>query len=141
EDIISSYGFNGEIRERIGNGHLSLAPAEVYRTKDKKWILIHAALDKAFVNLAIVMEQPNLSKDERFSSTRSRAKNANQINDIVSEWVNQHDADYVIDLLQKNNVPVSPINSVEDIFNDQHIQARENIIKTEDPHIGEVNLP
>lgn len=141
EDIVSQYAEHGEIRERIGNGHPSLAPAEVFKAKDDRWITIHAGLDSSFRNLAKAMDKEDLIENPKFKGIRDRAANSEEIHKIVGDWVNQNDSEFILDILDKAGVPVAPVNNIEDIFNDPHFKARENILEIEDPNIGKVKIP
>jgi formyl-CoA transferase len=38
-------------------------------------------------------------------------------------------------------VPVSPILSIKDIFENEHYQARKNIVEVEHPRLGKVKVP
>jgi succinyl-CoA:(S)-malate CoA-transferase subunit A len=39
------------------------------------------------------------------------------------------------------DVPIGPINSIADIFDDEHIKARGNLVEMEDPREGKVVIP
>ena len=38
-------------------------------------------------------------------------------------------------------MPISPINSIADIFEDPHIEARGSIIEVDDPVLGKTKMP
>ncbi len=141
EDIVSQYAAHGEIRERIGNGHPSLAPAEVFEAKDGSWITIHAGLDGAFKKLVKAMGHSELAEDPRFVGIRDRAKHADEIHAIVGDWVKKYPAREVTTKLDGAGVPVAPVNNIADIFNDPHFEERENIVEIVDPTIGKLKVP
>ncbi|MFS0576396.1 CoA transferase [Sporosarcina sp. 179-K 3D1 HS] len=141
EDIVSQYAAYGEIRERAGNGHPFLAPAEVFETEDGKWITIHAGLDNAFKRLAKAMGQEELATNPRFSGIRERAENADEIHAIVGNWVKRHPSHVVLEKLDKAGVPVAPVNNIADIFEDQHFHERENIVEIGTPELGQIKVP
>jgi len=43
--------------------------------------------------------------------------------------------------LDDNGVPVSPIHSIADIFEDPQYKARENLVQVEHPVLGRVTMP
>ncbi|MEH7526593.1 CoA transferase [Bacillus sp. JJ1503] len=141
EDIIAAYGVQGEVRERVGNRHLSLAPAETYMAKDGRWITIHAGLNSSFKKLAIAMGKEYLIDDPRFQGMRDRAKHTDELNAIIEEWLAQLSGEKVLEILDEAGVPAAPVNSVEDIFRDPHIAARENIVEIQDSEMGKVPVP
>lgn len=141
EDIFSIYSVHGEVRERMGNRHLSLTPAENFQSKDGRWITIHAGLDSSFRKLAKAMGKEELIDDPRFRTTRDRAAYIDEINAIVGEWVKERNGDEVLSILEEAGVPVAPVNSVADIFKDPHIKSRENIIEIENTEAGKISVP
>ncbi|MEH7346616.1 CoA transferase [Bacillus sp. JJ1532] len=141
EDIIASYGVHGEIRERVGNRHLSMAPAETYKAGDGRWITIHAGLDNSFKRLATAMNLEYLIEDPRFIGMRNRATYTDELNEIIEEWMGQYTGEQVLALLDEAGVPAAPVNSVEHIFRDPHIAARENIVEVHDSEVGKVHVP
>lgn len=141
EDIIASYGVYGEVRERVGNRHLSMAPAETYMSGDGRWITIHAGLNSSFKRLATAMDMEYLIEDPRFIGMRNRAKYTDELNEIIEKWLQNHTADQVLEKLEAAGVPVAPVNSVEHIFQDPHIAARENIVEVTDSEEGKIPVP
>ena len=43
--------------------------------------------------------------------------------------------------LDEREVPVSPINSIADIFQDPHFEARGSIVEIDDPILGATKMP
>ena len=43
--------------------------------------------------------------------------------------------------MDEHGVPISPINSIKDIFEDEHFHARKNIVEVEHPRLGKIKMP
>lgn len=43
--------------------------------------------------------------------------------------------------LDEFRVPYGPVNSIADIFAEEHIASREDLVQIEDPHVGPVTVP
>jgi len=59
------------------------------------------------------------------------------------EWVSTKKRDEVVELLAKNDIPVGPINSIDEILRDPHMKARNAFVEIEDPRspTGKLTLP
>ncbi|MBI2877074.1 MAG: CoA transferase, partial [Candidatus Tectomicrobia bacterium] len=55
EYTAAAYDKLGLVRERTGNRHPSIAPADLYPTRDGQWVAIEAVNDKIFARLAQAM--------------------------------------------------------------------------------------
>lgn len=139
-DHIPYYHKTGEVRERAGNKFYLGAPLGLYETKDEKWLAIIIIEDKDFGRIVRAMNQEELATDPRFSTMLGRVQNKDILNQIVEPWMKAHTRSELIEVLVKNQVPMSPINSIEDIFNDPHYQFRKNILEIEDPVLGKVKM-
>lgn len=140
EDTVSSYHKLGKIRERAGNEHPVTAPGNNYITKDGKCLLLTVANDNNFQQLVNAMNRPDLLKNPKFMSQRSRTENRREIDGIVSEWIKSKSFEEAFKALEDNRVPVGPVYSIEDIMKDPHYEARRNIIEVLDEEIGSVKM-
>jgi formyl-CoA transferase len=70
-----------------------------------------------------------------------RTRNADYVDALISTWFSQHEADEAQRILDGASVPVSPIYSIADIFNDAQYSARTDIVAPADPELGEVPMP
>ena len=101
---------------------------------------IVAAGDGLFPRLARAMGREELLRDPRFASLTARVAHADEINDIVGEWVRQHTADEIEQILVAAQVPVTRAHSIAAISADPHYAAREDIVTVDDPSIGPVRM-
>jgi formyl-CoA transferase len=145
EFTVAAYDKLGMIRHRNGNRHPSFAPSDTYRTRDGKWITISAGDDKSFAKLAKIMAKDigsrDLVKDPRFKNIKARAENNEAINGIVEGWVKSYRAHEIIPLLEKADIPFSPVYNIKNIAEDPHIKARQDLIEIEDCELGKVMVP
>ncbi|WP_126425283.1 CaiB/BaiF CoA transferase family protein [Brevibacillus marinus] len=141
EFLIAEYDQNGKVRERSPGltGHSS--PAGTYETKDGKWVVLVCSTDSTFNRLAEAMERTDMLTDPRFYTNSERLKNDAQVQEIVAAWIKQHEQKELLEKLDRFGVPVSPIYSIEDIFQDPQYQARENIVEVEHPRLGTIKIP
>lgn len=141
ETVVAEYDLTGVVRERSGHIGRGAAPGGAFQCRDSKWVVMMTSTDRTFYRLAQVMGRPELITDPRFDSGPHRSQHREEITAIVQEWFSQHPADEVVRVLDENGVPVSPILSIADIFQDPHYRARENLIQVEHPVLGKVTMP
>ena len=141
EEIASVYGVSGKIREREGSGSFVAVPHGHFRTRDDKWIAIACTTDKMFERLSVAMGQPQLSSSGLYGEQRKRLAARETVNAIVVEWVASLDRDDVLQLCLDEEVPVGKVNSIADIFDDEHFLARGNLAHVMDPDLGDVVVP
>jgi succinyl-CoA:(S)-malate CoA-transferase subunit A len=76
-----------------------------------------------------------------YGDQRKRLAARDIVNQITIEWVGSLTRDEVMRRCLEKEVPVGPLNSVADMFNDEHFQARGNFARIEAEGIGEVVVP
>ncbi|MDQ5909245.1 MAG: succinyl-CoA:(S)-malate CoA-transferase subunit [Pseudomonadota bacterium] len=141
DEIAASYGLFGKVRERQGAGSFVAVPHGHFRTKDDKWIAIACTTDKMFERLAEAMKQPELASSALYGPQRQRLAARDEVNRLVIEWVGALDRDDVMQRCLDCEVPVGKLNSIADIFADEHFQARGNLARVTEEGLGEVVVP
>ncbi len=141
ESLIPDYLLAGYIRERMGNVLPGVAPSNIYFTKDKTYVVIGANADGVFRRLCEAMGQPELAEDKRYATHLARGENQKQLDALIEEWTKSLEAKEILALLEEHGVPSGLIYSAKDIVEDPHYAAREMIIKTDHPTLGEFPMP
>jgi succinyl-CoA:(S)-malate CoA-transferase subunit A len=141
EEIAPAYALSGKIREREGAGSFVAVPHGHFRTKDNKWIAIACTIDKMFERLAVAMGLPELATKEMYGDQRKRLAAREVVNQLVKDWVVSLPRSEVLARCLAEEVPVGEVNSIADIFNDPHFQARGNLVRWPEGELGEVVVP
>lgn len=141
EYLVAEYDQNGKVRERSPGltGHSS--PAGTYETKDGKFVVLVCSTDSTFNRLAEAMDRTDMLSDSRYYTNAERLKNDREVQQIVASFIKKYTQKELQEKLDTFGVPVSPIYSIEDIFNDPQYQARENIVEVEHPRLGKIKVP
>jgi crotonobetainyl-CoA:carnitine CoA-transferase CaiB-like acyl-CoA transferase len=141
DEIAAAYGLYGKIREREGAGSFVAVPHGHFRTMDGKWVAIACTTDKMFERLSEAMERPELAATGLYGEQRKRLAARDVVNQIVIEWVGSLTREEVLKRCLDKEVPVGKVNSIADIFEDEHFQARGNLVRVEEEGLGEVVVP
>ena len=67
ESLVTEYNVAGYTRERTGPIIPNVAPSNIFETKDNQMILIGANQDGIFARLCKIMDQPELSSNEKYN--------------------------------------------------------------------------
>lgn len=140
ENMVPIYEFTGVTPQRIGNANPGSAPYNMYHTKDST-VYISTANDSLFTRLINVMGQPDLIKEERFSTNYIRKEHEDEIDEIVEAWTKQHTTDEICEMLDAVGVPVAPVKSVDQLIEDPHLLHRDMIVEHEVENVGKVRFP
>lgn len=100
-DALLDYDANGNIRKPSGNKHPRIAPHSVFACANNAWIAVAAHDDREFGALCHHIGRAELATDERFVSNKARKFNEPELNDILTAWFQDKDADTEADSLQK----------------------------------------
>jgi formyl-CoA transferase len=141
EAVVPAYGKNGVIRERNGNRTGQSSPIGSYRTADNHYVVLSVSTDRVWLRMTEAMGHPEWATDPRYMSNPERTKRADEVDALVGGWFAEHTAAEAQRILDAAGVPVSPIYSIADIFQDPQYAARQDIIAPSDPDIGPVPMP
>ena len=136
ESTVPEYDRLGIVRGPGGTGLKGVAPSNIFRSRDGKWMVIAANADNVFRRLCAAMGKPELAADERFATHLARGDHQEEIEGIVAEWAGGLDAAEIDDVLNEAGVICGPIYTIADIFEDEHFRAREMLVEHEDPEFG-----
>jgi formyl-CoA transferase len=136
ESTVPEYDRLGIVRGPGGTGLKGVAPSNIFRSRDGKWMVIAANADNVFRRLCAAMGSPELADDERFATHLARGEHQEEIEGIVAEWAGGLDAAEIDRVLNEAGVICGPIYTIADIFEDEHFRAREMLVEHEDPEFG-----
>ncbi|REE95084.1 CaiB/BaiF CoA transferase family protein [Thermomonospora umbrina] len=141
EGIVPEHAATGAVRGPTGTALPGLAPSNLYRTADDRWVVIAANQDTVFARLADRMDRPDLTEDPHFATHTARGAHQAQIDAIVQDWVATLDADTALGLLDSAAVPAGLVYTVADIFADPLFTERRMLLPVQDPDLGEIVMP
>ena len=141
DEMAGVYGLFGTIRERQGAGSFVAVPHGHFRTQDDHWVAIACTTDRMFQRLAKAMGRPELADPEMYGVQANRLAAREAVDQMVVDWVESHTRDQVMELCLDAEVPCGGVNSIADIFDDPHFQAREMLVPVDVDGVGEVVVP
>jgi formyl-CoA transferase len=139
--LITRYGATGEVPMRAGNRYVNVAPSDVYRTRDDRYVFHSSATQTVFVRLARAIGREDLLDDPQFATNAARIGHVDEVNDIVQSWFARHDFDDVVAVMAANDVPIGPVNTMKEVAEDAHLRERGSLVELAAAGIGDVLMP
>ena len=141
ESAVPDYAATGVVPGPSGSGLKGIAPSNIFRSSDGKWVVIAANQDSVFVRLAAAMGRPELASDARYSNHAARGAHQEELESLIAEWAAGFRHEELTSLLDGYSVPNSPVSSIEDIFEDPQLRARGMLVEVPDEQLGTVVQP
>ena len=125
---------SGIVPERLGTAHRSLAPYQIFKTKDI-YIAIVVASDKFWAKLCLALDKPDYIDDERFVDLTARHSNRDLIVAWLEEALKEKTCDEWLKRLKEEGVPCAPVNPLNKAMQEPALLHRDMIVDFE--HKGE----
>jgi crotonobetainyl-CoA:carnitine CoA-transferase CaiB-like acyl-CoA transferase len=141
ESAVLEYEKTGFVREPTGPRLPRIAPSNVYRSSDGRWVVIAANHDTLWKRLAGLMGRPELGDDPRFDSHHARGEHEDELDEMIGAWAAQHTAAELDRTLNEGGVVCAPVYSAADIHADPFFRERGLLVEHEDEVHGTVSMP
>ena len=141
ESAVLEYEKTGVVREPTGPRLPRIAPSNVYRSKDDKWVVISANHDTLWRRLAALIGRPELGEDPRFADHNARGENEDLLDELIGAWAVQYTAVELDELVNGAGVVSAPVYSAADILQDPYFRERGLLVELEDDVHGRVTVP
>lgn len=93
---------------------------------------IAAPRDSQWEELCKTIGRSDLIGREGFEDALKRDERREEVLDVVTSWTRKHTTREVVKILG-GRVPVGPVNTARDIFNDPHTEVRNMLVEVEQP--------
>jgi len=145
DEIAPRYAREKEIREPEGAGTVNACPHGHFPTSDNKWVAIACTTDKMFQRLCQAMDSCDgiVSNNffKKFAKQSIRLANRSKVIDLVNKWTSSLSQDDLIKVCLEFDVPIGPINTIADIFEDPQFKARGVLTSIILKDLGEIVIP
>lgn len=132
-----SYLTTGAEPKRHGSAHAHIVPWQAMQCSDG-FVVVAARDEKFWQNLCDAIDRPDLKTDQRTSSNAARLVHRDWlVPQLENVFLLKTQAEWV-QILNDFDVPSAPVSTLDTLFADPQIQAREMIQHYEHPTIGDV---
>jgi formyl-CoA transferase len=139
-NVGSNHLISGQSPKRFGNGHPNIVPYEPFKTADGSYIALAVGNDGQWQKLCKLAGKPELSSDSRFETNPQRVKNREALRPLVMEIMLTRSGNDWLEALDREKIPCGPINTLEKVFSDPHVLAREMVSEVSHPTAGSIKM-
>lgn len=127
------------VHTREGNQLSYVAPSDMFRTSDGRWLTSAASTQPVFEKLCAALGRPDLVTDPRFADnpTRVQPEHRQAINRIVADWIAQRTRAEVAEIFDPAGIPYAPVFDMADVFQNEQYLAREMLVRVMDKQLGD----
>ncbi|WP_219419640.1 CaiB/BaiF CoA transferase family protein [Pseudonocardia nigra] len=125
----------GDVARPTGSAHRLSAPYEAFPTADG-WLTIGAANQRNWERLCVAVGRSDLLIDERFANAGTRLAHRAELAEQLGTVLGTRSTAEWVDHLREAGVPCGPIYDIQQVYDDEHVRAREMLVEVEHPRAG-----
>jgi itaconate CoA-transferase len=133
------YTINGESSPpRTGAAHATIYPYGPFPTSDQKQVILGVQNDREWLTFCeIVLDEPQLSQDSRFSTNSLRSKNRNTLQQIIEQKFELWTQSEICQRLENAKIANAYVNDIQDLWQHPQLKARQRWIEVDSP-VGKI---
>ena len=126
----TNYLVGGKIPTRMGNAHPNIAPYQSFATADGH-IIVAIGNDQQFSRFCELTGQPEIAANSKFSNNAARVANSGELTELLAQALCQLSTAHWLSVCKAQGVPAGPINSIDAVFSNEQILARDMVVDME----------
>ncbi|TME76783.1 MAG: CoA transferase [Chloroflexi bacterium] len=131
---------DGTVPRPEGNVHASIVPYQTFRASDGH-VNVGVANNALFERFCRALDLEELLEDERFTDNPKRVAHRRDIVPIIERRIRTLTKADVVRRLREANVPVGPINALDEVFADPVVRHLGLVAEVDHPTAGRVRAP
>lgn len=135
-----SYFATGDVPERLGSSHASVAPYGAFPTSDG-FLLVAVASDALWRRFCDTIQRTDLVDDPRFSTNALRCEHRDALAEVLNTILGADTADTWAAKMDQAGVPCSPVNSIDTVLNLPQVAYRDMVVDVPRVDIPDLRLP
>ena len=137
---IMAVAYSGEVMFRRSKEYRrSILPSGVYPCADG---YVHMVAQPFWWDrFCRTIDRPDLIKDTHFTDNLFNLSMVEEIDAILYEWLLRHSKQQIMEKAQALGLPVTALNTMEDVFRDPQFRSRGYFTKLDHPIAGELEYP
>ncbi len=122
--VASYYLIGGIVPGLQGRGHMSIPTYRAFTCSDNRDVVVAANTEKMFESLCRAIGLGEIASDQRFSDNRRRLEHRSELYEILEPRIAEITSGELIRLLTDADVPVAPINHVDEALANSQVIHR-----------------
>jgi len=131
------YTINKRVPKPLGNRSLYAAPHGCYPCMgEDRWCAITVFSDEEWHRLCDAIGRPLWTHNPKFANIQGRLENVEELDRLVGEWTATHDANEVMETLQRSGVAAGIVQRGPDTLEDPQLKYLGAIVELDHPVAG-----
>lgn len=136
-NVAGSWFMNGKEPQRYGTGHPTIVPSRAYEASDGL-LMVAIGNDRMFRRFVEALGSPEELLQERFVRNPDRVTHRDELEEIIEQHLRTKTRQEWDEIMSNWDVPASPVNSVSEALQEEHLQARNMVVDLEHAVAGRV---
>ncbi len=138
--------FSGSVPGRMGNAHANVVPYQVFETLGAgegpgDYVILAIGNDGQFNKFCTVAGHPEWADDARFIGNANRLKHREDLVALIADVMRTRSKADWLSALSAEQVPCGPVNNIDEVFQDPHVQSRAMVNSWQHPLRDGLQLP
>ncbi len=139
ENALTRFQVEGKSPKPIGNRHPTITPFQAFKASDG-YFVIAVGNDNLWRTFCNAIQREDLIDDPRFMTNGFRTQNVDTLTAILEPVFAEKSSGEWLKIIKEAKIPCAPINSVDKLFDDLQIQARNMIVDVHDKEAGDIKI-
>jgi crotonobetainyl-CoA:carnitine CoA-transferase CaiB-like acyl-CoA transferase len=131
-NLAQFYLTSGKVANRWGNAHSTIVPYQAFEATDG-WVIVAVGNDTQFARFAKLLGHGEWADDARFALNKNRVTHRDTLVPLIEPLMKAQPVAYWVTALQDIDVPVGPVNRMDQVFAMEQVQARAMEIEMNHP--------
>ena len=131
---------SGKVPRRLGNAHPNIVPYETFQAKDGIYIALGVGSNAQWQKFCRLARLEHLMNDPRYATNPKRVENRQELVAYLQQVFREKTSTEWLKILTEAEIPNAPINTIDRVFADPQVCAREMIVDMEHPVTGKYKV-
>lgn len=137
---VTNFLASGQNPQRMGTHHPNLMPYQAFETADG-FLVVGVISEGHWEPFCRAVNREEWVDREEYASFTDRVSNRSELDAKLDDVFAEHTTNEWMNRLNAEGVPSTPLNTVEDIVHDPHIEQHDMLAKMEHPELGTFQSP
>ena len=138
-NVASNYLVSGQRPGRFGNAHPTIVPYQSFPAREGFFCLA-VGNDGQWQKLCRLLGRPELAVDPRFATNPARVQHRDVLIPMLQEVFVTQDSAFWLREIAAAGIPCGPVQTLDQVFADPQVLARNMVWTVPHPAVGEVRL-
>jgi crotonobetainyl-CoA:carnitine CoA-transferase CaiB-like acyl-CoA transferase len=136
----TNYFATGQAPVRRGSSGPGMVPYQAFEASDD-WMIVASFTERMWRGVCQAIERPDWAEDPRYRDATVRLANRDELVAKLAAIFKEQPAAFWEERLQREGVPVTRVNTIDKVAEDEQTEARRMIETVTHPLFGEIRMP